>query len=133
MHDYCSILATPLPNHFSTFCGFFVGSNQYRAMRVYGLCVFFFIFWEHLKAQAIVVLEKPDIKPVNPGLQGIALKIFTTQRRLLTIFYLEKLETPRGSFISRHFEHFPPIFLSNLPMHQNMFVKKIGLSCSNFI
>ena len=38
----------------------------------YGLCVFC-LYREHPKAQPLVVLEKPRIKPVTPGLQGLVL------------------------------------------------------------
>ena len=56
------------------FLWLFLGSNQYLAGRVY-VCI---MFLEHPKAQPKVVLEKPEIEPATPGLQGIELIHYTT-------------------------------------------------------
>ena len=56
-----------------------------NARRVYDLCVC--IIWqEHPKAKRKVFLEKRGIKPVTPGLQGIALihyNVAASMHRLL--------------------------------------------------
>ena len=52
-----------------------LGSNQYRAGRVYDMCI---LWREHRKAQPKVVLKKPGIEPATPGLQGIVLILYTT-------------------------------------------------------
>ena len=59
-----------------TFCGFSMGNDQYLAGMVNVLCLSY--DESILKAQPKVVLEKPGIEHVTPGLQGIALIHFTT-------------------------------------------------------
>ena len=54
----------------NNFLWLFLGSNQYRAGRVYGLCVYFMTGAP--KGSSKVVLQKPGIEPATPGLQGIA-------------------------------------------------------------
>ena len=67
------------------------------------MCVFF-IYWEHLKAQPIVVLEKPEIKPVTPGLQGIALIHYTTAFSNHSL--LGEIKNTKRIIHHRHFELF---------------------------
>ena len=62
---------------FIAFCGFFLGSNQDWGGGGVMVCVCFYIYREHPKAQPIVVLEKPGIEPVTPALQGITLTHYT--------------------------------------------------------
>ena len=59
-----------------TFCGFSMGRNQYWAMGVYDMCVYYMT--GTLKAQPKVFFFKPGIEPATPGLQGIALIHYTT-------------------------------------------------------
>ena len=60
-----------------TFCGFSMGRNQYWAGRVYDLCVYY-MTGTHEGSTKSGFMEKPGIEPATPGLQGIALIIYTT-------------------------------------------------------
>ena len=60
-----------------TFCGFFMGRNQYWAGRVYDLCVNYMTGTPKGSTES-GFMEKPGIEPATPGLQGIALIHYTT-------------------------------------------------------
>ena len=57
-----------------TFCGFSMGSNQYLAGRVYGLC-FYFMTGAPEGSTESCFMVKPGIEPVTPGLQGIGVSL----------------------------------------------------------
>ena len=61
----------------------FLGSYQYWAGMVYGVCVCAGVcvcvcYREHPKAQPTVVLDKPEIESATPGLQGMWFIHYTT-------------------------------------------------------
>ena len=56
-----------------------MGSNQYRAMRVYDLCVYFMTGTPEGSTESIF-MEEPGIEPATPGLQDIG--VSQTPRRL---------------------------------------------------
>ena len=59
------------------FCGFSMGRNQYWAGRVYHLCVYYMTGTPEGSTES-GFMEKPEIEPATPGLQGIALIHYTT-------------------------------------------------------
>ena len=54
-----------------------MGSNQYWAVRVYG-CVCIFYDGNSQRLNESGFMEKPEMEPATPGLQGIALIHYTT-------------------------------------------------------
>ena len=54
-----------------------MGRNQYWAGRVYDLCVYCMTLTPEGSTES-GFMEKPEIEPVTPGLQGIALIHYTT-------------------------------------------------------
>ena len=60
------------------FCGFSMGRNQY--WRVYDLCVYFMMGTPEGSTES-GFMEKPGIEPATPGLQGIALIHYTTEKK----------------------------------------------------
>ena len=54
-----------------------MGRNQYRAGRVYDLCVNYMTGTPEGSTES-GFMEKPGIEPATPGLQGIALIHYTT-------------------------------------------------------
>ena len=59
-----------------TFCGFSMGRNQYWAGRAYDLCVYYMTGTPEGSTES-GFMEKPEIEPATPGLQGIALIHYT--------------------------------------------------------
>ena len=57
-----------------TCCGFFMGSNQYWAGRVYGLCLYFMTGAPGGSTEK-GLMEKPGIEHATPGLQGSGLSM----------------------------------------------------------
>ena len=55
-----------------------MGRNQYRAGRVYDLCVYYMTGTPEGSSES-GFMEKPGIEPATPGLQGIALIHYTTE------------------------------------------------------
>ena len=54
-----------------------MGSNQYWAGRVYDLCVYYMTGTPEGSTES-GFMEKPEIEPATPALQGIALIHYTT-------------------------------------------------------
>ena len=54
-----------------------MGRNQYWAGRVYDLCVYYMTGTPEGSIES-GFMEKPEIEPATPGLQGIALIHYTT-------------------------------------------------------
>ena len=54
-----------------------MGSNQYWAGRVYDMCVYYMTGTPEGSTES-GFMEKPEIQPATPGLQGIALIHYTT-------------------------------------------------------
>ena len=61
-----------------SFCGFSMGRNQYRAGRVYDLCVYYMTGTPEGSTES-GFMEKLGFEPATPGLQGIALIHYTTR------------------------------------------------------
>ena len=76
-------LAIPKKKNKKTFCGFSMGRNQYWAGRVYDVCVYYMTGTPEGSTES-GFMEKPGIEPATPGLQGIALIHYTTERFHLT-------------------------------------------------
>ena len=75
-----------------TFCGFSMGRNQYWAGRAYDLCVYYMTGTPEGSTES-GFMEKPEIEPATPGLQGIALIHYTiwvvgVLPNLITFFFV---------------------------------------------
>ena len=77
-YNYVLYLMLPIANkERKTFCGFSMGRNQYWAGRVYNLCVYYMTGTPEGSTES-GFMEKPEIEPATPDLQGIALIHYTT-------------------------------------------------------